>query len=124
VTQVELQEAEQRVKRILGSVDAADDVYIVSAPDPPKQQAIASPADVMAMYAKWREEHDSQMVGEITEAQESPRVAVDARKKPRHVSVAINHLLAQRSKAIKVRDKAAEEVESLDAALLALGWGE
>jgi hypothetical protein len=85
VTQVELQEAEQRVKRILGSEDAADDEYIASAPEP---------------------------------------IAVDARKKPRHVSVAINHLLAQRTKAIDVRDKAAKEVESLDAALLALGWGE
>jgi hypothetical protein len=117
VTQVELQEAEQRVKRILGSVDAADDEYIsgvdrtyravelavASAPDPSKQQAIAAGV------------HDSQLPDLFL----SPMT-----KKPRHVSVAINHLLAQRAKAIKVRDKAAEEVESLDAALLALGWGE
>jgi hypothetical protein len=109
VTQVELQEAEQRVKRILGSVDAADDAYIASAPDPSKQQAIAAGV------------HDSQLPDLFL----SPMpIAVDARKKPRHVSVAINHLMAQRTKAIKVRDKAAEEVESLDAALLALGWGE
>jgi hypothetical protein len=103
VTQVELQEAEQRVKRILGSVDAADDAYIASAPDPSKQQAIAAGV------------HDSQLPDLFL----SPMT-----KKPRHVSVAINHLLAQRTKAIKVRDKAAEEVKSLDAALLALGWGE
>jgi hypothetical protein len=93
VTQVELQEAEQRVKKILGSVVDADDLYIAGAPDPSKQQAKEAPLTLTP-------------------------------KHPRHVAVAINHLLAQRTKAIEVRDKAAKEVESLDAALLALGWGE
>ena len=88
MTQVELQEAEQRVKQILG--DSA-------------VNRVIRPA-------------------EENEVIELPPIT--GPKKPRHVSVAINHLLAQRTKAIKVRDKAAEEVESLDAALLALGWGE
>jgi hypothetical protein len=43
-------------------------------------------------------------------------------KKPRHVNVAINHLVAQRDKAIAARDQAAEQVKKLDEALLALGW--
>lgn len=43
-------------------------------------------------------------------------------KKPRHVTVAIKHMVAQREKAIAIRDTAAKEVEGLDAALLALGW--
>ncbi len=47
-----------------------------------------------------------------------------APKKPRHVNIATNHLVIQREKAIAVRDKAAKEVEDLDAALLALGWPE
>ena len=47
---------------------------------------------------------------------------VEAPRKPRHVAIATNHLIAQREKAIAVRDKAAKEVEELDAALLALGW--
>ena len=45
-------------------------------------------------------------------------------KKPRHVAIATNHLVIQRDKAISVRNKAAAEVEELDAALLALGWNE
>ncbi len=45
-------------------------------------------------------------------------------KQPRHVAIAQRHLLAQREKAITVRDKAANEVKELDAALLALGWSE
>ncbi|MHB1952447.1 MAG: hypothetical protein ACYCOU_01765 [Sulfobacillus sp.] len=47
-----------------------------------------------------------------------------AQKKPRHVNIATNHLIAQREKAIGARDKAAKEVDDLDAALLALGWPE
>lgn len=43
-------------------------------------------------------------------------------KQPRHVAIAQRHLLAQREKAVTVRDKAASEVKELDAALLALGW--
>ena len=45
-------------------------------------------------------------------------------KRPRHVEIAIRHMLKQREKAIAIRDKAAKEVEDLDAALLAIGWGE
>ena len=45
-------------------------------------------------------------------------------KQPRHVAIAQRHLLAQRDKAITIRDKAASEVKELDAALLALGWTE
>lgn len=48
----------------------------------------------------------------------------DTPKKPRHVAVAIDHMVMQRNKAIAIRDKAAKEVEALDAALLALGWPE
>jgi hypothetical protein len=43
-------------------------------------------------------------------------------KKPRHVAIATSHLVIQRDKAISIRDKAANEVKELDAALLALGW--
>lgn len=43
-------------------------------------------------------------------------------KRPRHIQIGINHLLAQRSKAIAVRDKAAEEITHLEDALVALGW--
>ena len=42
-------------------------------------------------------------------------------KKPRHVVVAINHILKQRTKAIAVRDKAAQEVQQLDDTLHILG---
>jgi hypothetical protein len=45
-------------------------------------------------------------------------------KRPRHIEIAMRHMLQQRDKAIAVRDKAAGEVKELDAALLALGWGE
>jgi hypothetical protein len=45
-------------------------------------------------------------------------------KQPRHIAVATRHLVAQRNKAICIRDKAAKEVEELDSALLALGWTE
>jgi hypothetical protein len=48
----------------------------------------------------------------------------DAQKKPRHVTVAIKHMVAQREKAIAIRDAAAKEVKDLDTALLALGWPE
>ena len=43
-------------------------------------------------------------------------------KQPRHVAIAQRHLLAQREKAVSVRDKAAKEVDELEAALDALGW--
>ena len=46
-----------------------------------------------------------------------------APKKPRHVNTT-GHLLKQREKAIFIRDKAEDEIKSLDAALLALGWPE
>jgi hypothetical protein len=45
-------------------------------------------------------------------------------KPSRHVEVAKRHLIAQREKAISIRDKAATEVMDLDAALDALGWPE
>jgi hypothetical protein len=45
-------------------------------------------------------------------------------KPSRHVEVAKRHLIAQREKAISIRDKAAKEVTELDAALEALGWPE
>ena len=45
-------------------------------------------------------------------------------KRPRHIAISINHMVIQRSKAAAIRDKAAEEVKGLDAALLALGWTE
>lgn len=47
-----------------------------------------------------------------------------APKVPRHVAVATRHLLAQRSKAIDIRDKAAAEIAELDKALTALGYEE
>jgi hypothetical protein len=47
-----------------------------------------------------------------------------APKKPRRISSSIKNILAQRDKAIGVRDKANEEIKSYDAALLALGWPE
>ena len=45
-------------------------------------------------------------------------------KQPRHVAIAIKHLNTQRDKAIAVRNKAAKEVEDLDAALFTLGGSE
>jgi hypothetical protein len=45
-------------------------------------------------------------------------------KQPRHINIAMSHMLKQRERAIAVRDKAADEVKKLDEALLALGWGE
>ena len=42
-------------------------------------------------------------------------------KQPRHVAIAIKHINTQRDKAVAVRNKAAKEVEDLDAALFALG---
>jgi hypothetical protein len=45
-------------------------------------------------------------------------------KRPKHVAFALKHLIAQREKAVAIRDKAANEVEELDAALLVLGWPE
>ena len=45
-------------------------------------------------------------------------------KQPRHVAIAQRHLIAQRDKAITIRDKASSEVEELEAALIALGWPE
>jgi hypothetical protein len=55
------------------------------------------------------------------EPEDSPELK-QAVKKPRHVAIATNHLVIQRDKAISIRDKAANEVKELDAALLALGW--
>ncbi len=43
-------------------------------------------------------------------------------KRPRHIAIGINHLVIQRDKAMAVRDKAAQEVKELEAALSALGW--
>lgn len=43
-------------------------------------------------------------------------------KRPRHIAIATKHLLAQRDKAVAVRDKATKEVEELTGALTALGW--
>ncbi len=43
-------------------------------------------------------------------------------KRPRHIAISINHLVIQRDKAMAVRDKAAQEVKELEAALSALGW--
>jgi hypothetical protein len=45
-------------------------------------------------------------------------------KQPRHVAIAIKHLNTQRDKAVAVRNKAAKEVEDLDAALFALSGSE
>ncbi|MHB1952162.1 MAG: hypothetical protein ACYCOU_00315 [Sulfobacillus sp.] len=53
---------------------------------------------------------------------QSTTIPAAAPKKPRHVNIATKHLIAQREKAIAIRDKASKEVEDLDAALLALGW--
>lgn len=47
-----------------------------------------------------------------------------SKKQPRHVNIAITHMVKQREKAIAIRDAAGKEVESLDAALLSLGWPE
>jgi len=103
VTQVELQEAEQRVKKILTTSRTFEEEREIDPPPMTMEEATQYLKDVCAVI---------------------PAPVAGAAKQPRHVAVAINHLLAQRTKAIKVRDKAAEEVESLDAALLALGWGE
>ena len=43
-------------------------------------------------------------------------------KRPLHIAISINHLVIQRDKAMAVRDKAAQEVKELEAALSALGW--
>ena len=43
-------------------------------------------------------------------------------KRPRHIAISINHLVIQHDKAMAVRDKAAQEVKELEAALSALGW--
>ena len=56
--------------------------------------------------------------------QEQEVKATPESKRPRHVAFAVKHLIAQRDKAIVIRDKAASEVKELDAALLALGWPE
>ena len=45
-------------------------------------------------------------------------------KRPRHIEIAMRHMLKQRTKQIAIRDKAAAEVKELDDALLALGYGE
>ena len=45
-------------------------------------------------------------------------------KRPRHIAISINHLVIQRDKAMAVRDKAAQEVKELEAALSALGWSD
>jgi hypothetical protein len=60
-------------------------------------------------------------MGKQTVQVDTPGTAL---RRPRHVAFAIKHLLAQRDKAILVRDKAGSEVLELDAALLALGWTE
>jgi len=57
----------------------------------------------------------------MTQATKEPVPAV---KQPRHINIAMTHMLKQRQKAIVIRDKAADEVKKLDEALLALGWGE
>ena len=57
-------------------------------------------------------------------AKQSSAEATPAPKRQRHVAFAVKHLVAQRSKAIAIRDKAESEVKELDAALLALGWPE
>ena len=59
-----------------------------------------------------------------TMAKHTEQTDTPAPKRPRHVAFAVKHLIAQRDKAIAIRDKAACEVNDLDAALLALGWPE
>ncbi len=54
-----------------------------------------------------------------TEPEEQPELTLTP-KLPRHTSIAKRHLEEQRAKAIAVRDRAAKEVEQLDAALLPL----
>jgi len=46
------------------------------------------------------------------------------KKKPRRINTSIRNILAQREKAIAVRDQATAEVKNYDAALIALGWME
>ena len=53
-----------------------------------------------------------------------PEVTKPEVKPSRHVAVATRHLVAQREKAISIRDKAASEVEELTTALAALGYEE
>jgi hypothetical protein len=45
-------------------------------------------------------------------------------KVPRRIANAKTHLIAQREKAIAIRDAAEAEIKMLDASLLALGWPE
>jgi hypothetical protein len=45
-------------------------------------------------------------------------------KRPRHIEIAMRHMLKQREKQLAIRDKANVELKELDEALLALGWGE
>ena len=49
-------------------------------------------------------------------------IEAPGRKTSRHVAIATRHLLAQREKAIIVRDRAGAEVDELNEALTALGW--
>jgi hypothetical protein len=44
-----------------------------------------------------------------------------ATKTPRHVTIALRHLEKQREKALDQRAKLTKEIDSLDAAILALG---
>ena len=46
------------------------------------------------------------------------------KKQPRRINTSIRNILAQREKAISVRDQATAEVKNYDAALIALGWME
>jgi hypothetical protein len=53
-----------------------------------------------------------------------PEVVRTPKKQPRRIATAIRNTLAQREKAIMVRDEAILEIKNYDAALLAFGWQE
>jgi len=61
---------------------------------------------------------------ETVETLHAPHGTPIVPKRPRHIAIGINHLVIQRNKAMAVRDKAAQEVKELEAALSALGWSD
>jgi hypothetical protein len=66
------------------------------------------------------------MAKQTHDIEDSPelRQAQPIKKQPRRINTSIRNILAQREKAIAVRDQATAEVKNYDAALIALGWME
>ena len=64
------------------------------------------------------------MAKQTHDIEDSPelRQTQTAKKQPRRIKNSIQNILAQREKAITVRDQATAELKNYDAALIALGW--